>query len=59
VDRIHAMGVLVKDLDTGLVDFPWMRDGTMAYLCWRLGEPAVDWWHDVDSGVAGRRRLDE
>lgn len=59
VDRIHALGVLVKDLDTGLVDFPWMRAGTMAYLCWRLGEPAVDWWHDVDSGFAGRQRLDE
>ena len=59
VDRIHAMGVLVKDLDTGLVDFPWMRDDTMAYLCWRLGEPAVDWWHDIESGFAGRRRLDE
>ena len=58
VDRIHAMGVVVKDLDAGLVDFPWLHGGRVAYLCWKLGEPSVDWWHDIDAGYAGRQRLD-
>ena len=59
VDRIHAMGVLVKDLEIGLVDFPWIRGQQMAYLCWKVDEPRVEWWHEVDAGFAGRQRLEE
>lgn len=55
---IAALGVLVKDLDTGLIDFPTLRGGHEVYLCWRLGEGSrIAWWHEVDSGFAGRQPL--
>lgn len=58
VRNIAALGVLVKDLDTGLIDFPTLRDGHEVYLCWRLGEGnRIAWWHEVDSGFAGRQPL--
>ena len=58
VRNIAALGVLVKDLDTGLIDFPTLRDGHEVYLCWRLGEGSrIAWWHEVDSGFAGRQPL--
>jgi hypothetical protein len=60
--RIHAiaeLGVIVKDLEAGLVDFPAMRGGREVYLCWRLGEDHIGWWHEVDSGFAGRQPLEE
>jgi hypothetical protein len=59
VRRINAYGVLVKDLDTGLIDFPARRQGREVYLCWRLGEPHVAWWHAIEDGFAGRQPLDE
>ncbi len=53
---IQAMGVLLKDADTGLVDFPHRRyDGSQVLLCWRYGEPEVAYWHEVDAGFAGRK----
>jgi hypothetical protein len=51
------MGVLVKDLDTGLVDFPGKRDGQDILLCWQLGEDEVAFWHGLEDGYAGRRPL--
>jgi hypothetical protein len=57
VDEIGALGVIVKDLDCGLVDFPSVRDGEPVLLCWRLGEDEVAWWHGYDDGFAGRRPL--
>ncbi len=57
VDEIGALGVLVKDLDSGLVDFPSLRDGEGVLLCWRLGEDEVACWHGDDDGFAGRRPL--
>lgn len=55
---IEDMGVLLKDLDQGLVDFLHRRaDGREVYLCWRLGEEAVAYWHDLQAGFAGRQRL--
>jgi hypothetical protein len=60
VRNIAALGVLVKDLDTGLIDFPTLRNGREVYLCWRLGEGSrIAWWHEVDSGFAGRQRLED
>jgi hypothetical protein len=59
VRRINAWGVLVKDLETGLVDFPSLRAGREVYLCWRLGEPRVAWWHTVEGGFAARQPLEE
>jgi len=55
--KIHELGVELKDPATGLVDFPSQRDGRLVYLCWRLGEPAIDYWHEIDTGFAGRQPL--
>jgi hypothetical protein len=55
---IQQLGVLVKDLDTGLCDFPYEMEGRIVYLCWKYGEPEIRWWHDVDSGFSGRQPLD-
>lgn len=57
VDQIHALGVTVKDLDEGLVDFPAVRDGTPVLLCWRLGEDRIAFWHGIEDGFAGRQPL--
>jgi hypothetical protein len=57
VDEIAAHGAQVKDLDTGLIDFPALRGGETVLLCWQLGEDEIAWWHHVDDGFAGRRPL--
>jgi hypothetical protein len=54
---LREIGCELKDLDTGLVDFPSYRDGRLIYLCWKRGEPRIEYWHDVESGFAGRQRL--
>ncbi len=59
VDRIRGMGIQVKDLDAGLIDFPSRRGQQIVYLCWRLGEPSIAWWHPTDIGFAGRQPLDD
>ena len=59
LEQINALGVLVKDLDTGLIDFPTLRDGHEVYLCWKLGEgERIQWWHEIEDGFAGRQPLD-
>ncbi|HEY2207724.1 MAG TPA: DUF2203 domain-containing protein [Gaiellaceae bacterium] len=57
VDEIATHGAEVKDLDTGLIDFPALRRGETVLLCWQLGEDEIEWWHAVDDGFAGRRPL--
>jgi len=57
IRAIMALGVEVKDIAMGLVDFPALRDGRVVYLCWRLGEPRIEYWHELDAGFAGRQRL--
>ena len=57
VRAIEAMGVQVKDLETGLLDFPSEREGVVVFLCWRFDEPSVAHWHPIDSGFAGRQPL--
>ena len=57
IGEVQAMGVLVKDLDTGLVDFPATRDGEDILLCWQLGEDEVAYWHGLEDGYAGRQPL--
>ena len=49
--------IIVKDLDRGLVDFPTLRGGQEVFLCWENGEEDIEFWHDLDSGYAGRERL--
>jgi hypothetical protein len=58
-ERLAQSGVLLRDLQTGLIDFPALREGKSVYLCWRLGEEAIGYWHDLDSGFAGRRPIHE
>jgi hypothetical protein len=55
---VQEAGVVVRDIDNGLVDFPALLDGREIYLCWRLGEDAVGFWHELDSGFAGRQPLE-
>lgn len=50
-------GILLKDPETGLVDFPADREGRVVYLCWRLGEDRLAWYHEITSGFGGRRPL--
>jgi hypothetical protein len=54
---LGEMGCILKDLNTGLVDFPAIRDGQPVLLCWRYGEPEIGYWHDAESGFAGRQPL--
>lgn len=57
VRTIHERGVLVKDIEQGLVDFPAERDGREVYLCWRAGEAEVAFWHETSTGFSGRQPL--
>lgn len=57
-DEIESAGCLLKDLNIGLIDFPCELDGREVYLCWKLGEPAIRFWHNTDEGYAGRKPID-
>jgi hypothetical protein len=57
VTELQELGLLVKDLDEGLVDFPALRGDEEVLLCWRLGEDEVAFWHSLEDGFAGRRPL--
>jgi len=59
IAEIDSIGVQVKDLDTGLLDFPCKVDDQVVLLCWRMGESAIEHWHTVDDGFKGRKPLDE
>jgi hypothetical protein len=59
MERIEDLGVLVKDLDIGLVDFPTLFRGEEVYLCWRMDESDIDHWHGVNEGFSGRRPIDK
>src|SRR5581483_1042119 len=57
IEQIHGRGAIVKDLDTGLLDFPALRGGEEVLLCWRVGEAEIEYWHGLDEGFAGRKPL--
>jgi hypothetical protein len=57
VKAIEGLGLQLKDINTGLIDFLSERDGREVYLCWRFDEPRVAHWHDLDAGFAGRQPL--
>jgi hypothetical protein len=59
LDNFEEIGCVVKDLEIGLVDFPALYRGREVYLCWRLGEPDIGFWHPVEEGFAGRRPIDQ
>src|SRR4030067_2658492 len=54
VEKVQEMGCELKDIDQGLIDFRAEREGREGYLCWKLGEPDIRWWHDLESGFARR-----
>lgn len=58
IDRVHELGCELKDIEQGLVDFRTLKDGQEVYLCWRLGQPRIVWWHPLEAGFAGRRPLE-
>jgi hypothetical protein len=58
VDKVHEFGCLVKDLDIGLIDFPTLFQGEEVYLCWKLGEAGIRFWHGVNEGFRGRKPID-
>ena len=57
VVRIDELGITLREIETGLIDFPALASGRQICLCWRLGEDDVAWWHELDDGFAGRRAL--
>ena len=58
VHRIQDLGIHIKDINTGLMDFPALHEGREVYLCWRYGEPRVEYWHDIEAGFSGRQPID-
>lgn len=59
IAEIDAIGVQVKDLDTGLLDFPCRLEDQVVLLCWRMGEPTIEHWHTMEGGFKGRQPVDE
>lgn len=59
LDEVRFLGAEVKDIDLGLIDFRHQRGGEVVYLCWRLGEDRIAYWHDLKTGFAGRRPIEE
>ncbi len=57
--EIDAIGVQVKDLETGLLDFPCRLDDQVVLLCWKMGETSIEHWHTMESGFKGRQPVDE
>ncbi len=59
IEQLQETGCVLKDLDIGLVDFPTLLRGVEVYLCWKLGEPAIEYWHGVEEGFGGRKAIDQ
>ena len=58
LEQVQETGCVVKDLDIGLVDFPTLFQGREVYLCWKLGEEDITFWHGIEEGFAGRKPID-
>ena len=59
IETVQDLGCVLKDLDIGLVDFPTTFRGVEVYLCWKLGEDGIGFWHGVDEGFGGRKAIDQ
>jgi hypothetical protein len=57
VARIDSLGITLRDIESGLIDFPALANGRQIFLCWRLGEEEVDWWHELSTGFDSRQPL--
>jgi hypothetical protein len=58
LERLQEIGCQLKDIETGLIDFPTLYREQEVYLCWKLGESGIGYWHHVEDGFRGRRRID-
>ncbi len=59
IERVQSYGCELKDIEMGLIDFRASKDGREVYLCWKLGEEHIAYWHDLDTGYAGRQPLED
>ena len=59
LDDLQRLGGMLKDLHEGLVDFYGLKDGRLIFLCWKIGEPSVRFWHEINAGAVGRRPVSE
>ena len=59
VSALQSAGCILKDINMGLIDFPYLKDGREVYLCWKLGEKRIGYWHEIDAGFAGRKPIDD
>jgi len=57
--KVQATGALVKDMSSGLLDFPAIRNGQEVYLCWKVGEEKIEYWHEIEAGFAGRQSIEK
>jgi len=57
VHQVQDKGVLFKDINLGLLDFPALRNGREVYLCWKYGEEDIEFWHEIEAGYAGRQSI--
>ncbi len=57
IERVHSLGCDLKDVAQGLIDFRTVIGGTEVYLCWKLGEERIEWWHELNAGFSGRQPL--
>jgi hypothetical protein len=57
VARIDDLGITLREIESGLIDFPALANGRQIWLCWRLGEDDIGWWHELNEGFSGRREL--
>jgi hypothetical protein len=58
IHSVQDMGAIIKDVNTGLLDFPALKDGREVYLCWKYGEQDIAFWHEIEEGFAGRHSID-
>jgi len=58
IHSIQDLGALIKDVNTGLLDFPALKDGREVYLCWKHGENDIQFWHEIEGGFAGRQSIE-
>jgi hypothetical protein len=59
IEQVQEFGCVIKDLDTGLIDFPTLLRGVEVCLCWKLGETAIGFWHGTEEGFRGRKAIDQ
>lgn len=57
IEFIRGTGAIITDLEEGIIDFPYLRQGKLVYLCWKRKEKTIGYWHEIEAGFAGRKHL--